>query len=53
MAKVYVKDGLPEIDRYHAKFGDIGIKVRKRTMAKSQSFDVRYTSRKKLTSLPI
>ena len=30
LAKVYLKPGLSEIDRYHAKFGDIGIKYLKR-----------------------
>ena len=30
LAKVYVRPGLDEIDRYHAKFGDVGIKYLKR-----------------------
>jgi hypothetical protein len=30
LARVYIKPGLSEVDRYHAKFGDIGIKYLKR-----------------------
>lgn len=26
LAKTYVKDGLSDLDRYHAKLGDVGIK---------------------------
>jgi len=32
LAKVYVKPGLSEAERYHAKFGDIGAKYLKRIM---------------------
>ena len=32
LAKVYVKPGTSEIERYHAKFGDIGMKYLKRCM---------------------
>jgi hypothetical protein len=34
LAKVYLKPGLSEIDRYHAKFGDIGVKYLKRCLPK-------------------
>jgi hypothetical protein len=32
LAKVYVKPGLDEVDRYHAKFGDIGVRYLKRCL---------------------
>ena len=32
LAKTYVKNDLSQIDRYHAKFGDVGIKYMKRAM---------------------
>jgi hypothetical protein len=32
LAKVYVKQGMSEIERYHAKFGDIGMKYLKRCL---------------------
>ena len=32
LAKTYIKDGLSVLDRYHAKFGDVGIKYIKRAM---------------------
>jgi len=32
LAKVYVKPGMSEIERYHAKLGDIGLKYLKRCM---------------------
>ena len=30
LARTYIKEGLSEVDRYHAKCGDIGIKYLKR-----------------------
>ena len=32
LAKTYIKNDLSQIDRYHAKFGDVGIKYIKRAM---------------------
>jgi hypothetical protein len=32
LAKVYVRPGLSEVERYHGKFGDIGAKYLKRIM---------------------
>jgi len=32
LARTYIKPGLSELDRYHAKFGDVGIKYMKRCL---------------------
>jgi hypothetical protein len=32
LAKSYIKDGLSEIDRYHAKLGDIGVKAMRKAL---------------------
>lgn len=32
LARTYIKEGLSDLERYHAKFGDIGIKYIKRAM---------------------
>jgi transposase InsO family protein len=32
LAKTYIKEGLSDVDRYHAKFGDVGVKYIRRAL---------------------